>query len=293
MILAIISKLIAESLLSLYPTFVKNINLAVGLQLWSRCFAYTFISALFIDWTFIGKHLFSQNGLLLSFITTLHIYTSYRGFQLLDGGIAYALFYTYPIMILLLSGEKIHYTMIISLLIVMLSVMIIFFSDMIDKTIVENQETIANQETIDNTSTISQTNLWGYTMIFFAALTEALIYFLVRELKTDNNWNHIFLSYLLGAVALSSYYFQDILKFEYTSNLSLSLVINIFIGLFGYLLRFYAIGQLKPTLYAPLSYFGIIMAFIYGIVFNGEIVSFTKIVGVVGILAGTYNAIHI
>ena len=73
MIIEIISKLVAESLLSLYPTFVKNINLAIGIQLWSRCFAYTIISAIFIDWTFIGKHIFSQNGLLLAFITAVHI----------------------------------------------------------------------------------------------------------------------------------------------------------------------------------------------------------------------------
>ena len=125
MILGIASKLVAESLLSLYPTFVKNINLAIGLQLWSRCFAYIMISALFIDWPFIWKHIFGYNGLILSCITTIHIYTSYRGFQLLDGGIAYALFYTYPLMILLLSGDKIHYTTIFALCLTMIGVIII------------------------------------------------------------------------------------------------------------------------------------------------------------------------
>jgi hypothetical protein len=32
--------------------------------------------------------MFSKNGLLLSFITIIHVYTSYRGFQLLESGIA-------------------------------------------------------------------------------------------------------------------------------------------------------------------------------------------------------------
>ena len=289
MIIEIISKLVAESLLSLYPTFVKNINLAIGIQLWSRCFAYTIISAIFIDWTFIGKHIFSQNGLLLAFITAVHIYTSYRGFQLLNGGIAYALFYTYPIMILLLSGEKIQFNTVIALIVVMIGVMIIYFSDKID--IWLSRSTEESNESNDSTilvNTIDSPSWIGYIMIFFAALSEALIYFLVREIKTPNNWNHLFLSYLLGAIFLSGYYFQDILNISPMSQLSLSLVINIFIGLFGYLLRFYAISRLKPSIYAPLSYFGIVMAFIYGIIFNGEIVSFTKITGVVCILLGMY-----
>jgi len=288
MIYEIIIKLIAESFLSLYPTFVKNINLTIGHQLWSRCFAYTIISALFIDWEFIITHIFSQNGILLAFITTLHIYTSYTGFQLLDGGIAYTLFYTYPIMILLLSSEKIQYTTIIALIIVIIGVMIIFFSNNIDIWLTNKQ--IDSIETSKNKIEIPW---FGYIMIFFAALTEAIIYFLVREIKTPNNWNHLFLSYLLGAIILSGYYFQDILLIKSLSKLSLSLVINIFIGLFGYLLRFYAISKLKPSVYAPLSYFGIIMAFIYGIIFNGEIISFTKIVGVICILLGIYNTISI
>jgi len=308
MILGIASKLVAESLLSLYPTFVKNINLAIGLQLWSRCFAYIIISGLFIDWSFIWKHLFGYNGLLLSCITTIHIYTSYRGFQLLDGGIAYALFYTYPLMILLLSEDKIHYSTIFALSLTMLGVIIIYFSDMIGETIgsvigqvlgqtidqVTSQSTKPSNKSNNNTNNNSDSqtsNLWGYIMIFFAALTEAIIYFLVREIKTLNNWNHLFISYLFGAIASTIYFFQDIIQIRATSNLSISLFINICIGLFGYLLRFYAASRLKPSLYAPLSYFGIVMAFIYGIIFNGEFVSIVKLMGVLCIILGVYSTI--
>ena len=280
MIIEIVAKLLAESLLSLYPTFVKNIGLPLGLQLWSRCFSYVAISALFIDWSFIYNHLFSKNGLLLSTITALHIYTSYRGFQLLEGGIAYAIFYTYPLMILLLSGEKIHY----SIAFAILGVILIYMTD-------------DNKSTSDNKSTQSHDsktfNLFGsnagYFMIFLAAFTEALIYFLVREIKTTNNWNHLFLSYLLGAIATSGYYSQDIVKLMTTTStntLTMSLIINSIIGLFGYVLRFFAISRLSPVIYAPLSYFGIIMAVIYGYIFNGEIISPVKIIGIIFIVIG-------
>ena len=55
---AIFSKLVAEGLLSLYPIFVKNIGLPLSLQVWSRVFSYTAISAFFIDYPFVLQNLF-------------------------------------------------------------------------------------------------------------------------------------------------------------------------------------------------------------------------------------------
>ena len=314
MIIPILSKLVAESLLSLYPTFVKNIDLSLGLQLWSRCFSYVLISALFIDWTFIYKQLFSKNSILLSAVTAAHIYTSYRGFQLLEGGIAYALFYTYPLMILVLSGEKIRY----SIGFAILGVILIYMNNN-DTEGDSKSDTNGDSKPPDFKPT-ENTNL-GYIMILLAAFTEALIYFIVREIKTDNNWNHLFISYSSGALATTAYYSQDIAKMilnttpsvkknetslifckdatrpkihfgrcnisNFSNNhLSVSLVINVFIGLFGYILRFFAISRLSPAIYAPLSYFGIIMAVIYGYIFNGEIISLVQIIGIIFIVLG-------
>ena len=131
----------------------------------------------------------------------------------------------------------------------------------------------------------------GFVMILLAALTEASIYFLVRDIKTTNNWNHVFISYFLGAILFSAYFFANSLK-KYTSEtflssisetlssrLSFSLGINSVIGLFGYLLRFFAITRLDTYLYASLSYFGIVMAFIYGIFINGETINLQKMIG--------------
>jgi drug/metabolite transporter (DMT)-like permease len=64
-----------------------------------------------------------------------------------------------------------------------------------------------------------------------------------------------------------------------TGRLSLSLIINTIIGLFGYLLRFFAISRLETSLYASLSYFGIVMVFIYGIIFNGETIKIKNLFG--------------
>ena len=285
--IAVASKLLAESLLSLYPTFVKNINISFGLQLWSRFITYLLVSSIFIDWKFVYASLSSGIGLLLTVMTIIHVYTSYKGFQLLEGGIAYALFYTYPLMILLLSGEPIKFMMIFAIIgVILLANHTESFTGQSLSSELSSSE-FSSGETggakMEDKKTESPAYL-GYLMIFLAALTEALIYFIVRHIKTENSWNHVFISYLLGAIAYSVMYFQDIMKITLTSNLSVSLVINIFIGLLGYLLRFFSMSRLHASIYAPLSYFGIVMASVYGFIFNGEAITLTKILGILCII---------
>ena len=134
----------------------------------------------------------------------------------------------------------------------------------------------------------------GFIMVFLAAFTEAAIYFVVRRIPTNNNWNHLFISYFFGAIAFSIYYlFIGATK----NNISIALLIplliaalliNFIIGLFGYYLRFYSITRLPTKIYALLSYVGIIMAFIYGVVFNREKITLLKIIGSIFIVVPVY-----
>jgi drug/metabolite transporter (DMT)-like permease len=200
MYLEILSKIISESLLSLYPIFVKYINLNFWLQIYSRFFIYVFISGFFINWKFILQNILSKYGIILSLITILHVYLSYRGFLILESGIAYIIFYLYPIMILLISGEKIGPIIIFAVIGVI----------------------ILSSEKIENFSNIFEKNkklenfrYEGIIMMILAALTEALIYFIVRQIKTNNSWNHVFISYAFGAFILSFYYWKDIKNIEF------------------------------------------------------------------------------
>jgi drug/metabolite transporter (DMT)-like permease len=127
-----------------------------------------------------------------------------------------------------------------------------------------------------------QINLVGMGMIILAAITEAMIYFIVRRLKTSNPWNHVFISYVMGAI-LFSVFVKDIQKLKTTTTF-ISVIINAIIGLVGYLLRFYATTRLPPIVFSFLSYFGIIMAFIYGIIFSQESITFLKILSTILIL---------
>ena len=260
MIREIASKLLSESLLSLYPSIVRNIPVAMELQLWSRFIAYVGISVFFINSDFVKDKLLSSDGIQLSLITIAHVFVSYQGFAHLESGVSYTIFYLYPIFILLMAGEAIHPIMGLGLIgIILLS-------------LDENRE---------------KENKWyGRFMMLLAGITEAMIYFIVRRLKTTNNWNHIFISYFFGAI-LGTGLFYDKIKsvLSLESALTLSLGLNAVIGLVGYLLRFFAISRLEPRLYAPLSYFGIVMAYVYGVLINGDKITLTKMVGTLCVLA--------
>jgi drug/metabolite transporter (DMT)-like permease len=254
------SKLMSESLLSLYPVIVKNIAIPFEMQLWSRFFTYVLISIFFINIEYIKANMLSMDGILLSTVTLAHVYTSYKGFILLESGMSYTLFYLYPIMILLMSGEPIHPIMALSLLGVYL-----LYSE-------TGKETEKEKE-----KETEKDKLTGVIMISLAAFTEALIYFIVRRLKTTNNWNHIFLSYFPGSLLMTGLLFNQI-NFA-NQSVAISLLLNGAIGLVGYLLRFFAISRLSPSIYAPLSYFGVIMAYVYGILINGEQITLLKVIG--------------
>ena len=282
MYLYILSKLFSESLLSLYPIFVKYINIPLGIKLWSRFSAYLLVSFFFVNWGFILKNIASLNGFLLGFVTLLHVYFSYRGFEILDSGVAYTLFYTYPLMILLLSGNKLNYLILFSLLgVYMLSKS----SKKTEESFSDKQDKDRLDKFLSSSKIFSKNNLKerfkyeGVLMVLLAALTEAFIYFIVRRIKTFNNWNHLFLSYLLGGIVLTLYYFKKIKKIEIRDTLTASMGINILIGLIGYLLRFYATTRLNTKIYASLSYFGIIMSYIYGILLNKDKLTLRKVIG--------------
>lgn len=281
--LEVASKILSESLLSLYPVFVKNINLPLHLQLWSRFITYIIISGFFVNWGFIAEALFSKKGLLLSLVTILHVYVSYRGFQLLESGVAYALFYTYPLIILLLAKTSLQPIMFLTVIgIILLCIPTINIQE-------REKEKKEQKEEKEPFETSSLFPLEGYLMIGLAAFTEAIIYFIVRSIKTKNSWNHLFLSYFIGTFFFSFLGLKEISNITITSTLSISLFINSIIGLCGYLLRFYSATRLSPAIYAPLSYVGIIIAYVYGFLFNGEQITIQKIIGTFCIIVSVLN----
>ncbi len=276
---AVIAKLGSESLLSLYPIFVKKIGISSTMQLWTRLITYTGISALFMDTDFIKNSILSLDSLTLGLVNLSHIYFSYEGFRNLDSGVSFAIFNSYPLMILLIAGflgltkHMWHY----SYILVFIGLALFIYG-----------ETNNNSRT-ENPSDFN----YGVAMILMAALTEALIYFLINRIPTKNHWNHLFIAYFLGAVLISGYIALNETKIVnqlYDTKVAISMVINGIIGSLGYFLRFFASYRLPPEVYAPLSYFGVVMSYVYGILFNSETLSIPKVLGTISILGSNYLA---
>jgi drug/metabolite transporter (DMT)-like permease len=293
MLIPIVAKLASESLLSLYPIFVKKIGISMTLQMWTRTIAYVLIAAIFVDWSFLKSAIFSSESLLLAIVNLAHIFFSYEGFRHLDSGVSFAIFNTYPIMILLMEVirpflfekskgtiDKIKQDYVKYLLVLIGLAFFIYDNFSNGGNTHENFSSNTSEDKVNPDFT------YGLIMILLAAFTEALIYFLVRIVKTDNHWNHVFISYFLGAVAMTAYVFYNdnfnISKIAETLNnarVGIAAALNGFIGSVGYFLRFYASYNMEAGMFAILSYFGIIMSYVYGIAFNNESLTLSKVLG--------------
>ena len=286
-----LSMLASESLLSLYPIFVKKIGLSLVHQVWTRLLAYVTMSAIFVDWGFIKSAFFSSDALILALINLSHIFFSYEGFRNLDSGVSFAIFNTYPLMILLIAGVMWNNVY----LLVLLGLALFVLGERTEGTTGTTKRTAgatAGTLTAGLTQESPANFIYGLAMILFAALTEALIYFMVRRIKTDNHWNHVFLSYMMGFIAISGYLFGSGNDFGKTMlpRMSLAIGLNGFIGSVAYFLRFFAASNLAASIFAPLAYFGMVMSYVYGIVFNDETLSWEKVGGTLCILAANYWA---
>jgi drug/metabolite transporter (DMT)-like permease len=285
-----LSMLASESLLSLYPIFVKKIGLSLVHQVWTRLLAYVAMSAIFVDWGFIKSAFFSSDALILALINLSHIFFSYEGFRNLDSGVSFAIFNTYPLMILLIAG--VMWNNVYLLVLLGLALFVLGEAQSATGTTKRTEGLTAGTLTAGLPQDSPINFIYGLAMILFAALTEALIYFMVRRIKTDNHWNHVFLSYMMGFIVISGYLFGSGNDFGKTMlpRMSLAIGLNGFIGSVAYFLRFFAASNLAASIFAPLAYFGMVMSYVYGIVFNQETLSWEKVGGTLCILAANYWA---
>jgi drug/metabolite transporter (DMT)-like permease len=281
----ILSKIISEIILSTYPVFIKLVNISFLKKMLYRFATIIFISLFLIDTSYISKYLFHKDGLLLSFYTIIHVYFSYKGFEILKGGVANSILFTYPLIILYYSGSKnywIYFFILIGLLLFCLD-------DIQDKK-------------MDNIYEYSK----GIFYMIGSAITEALIYFSVLKLDTKNNWNHMFISYFFGLLLLLTVYiYQKNINKEKEDkeenneednkgnkeefqlrNLNKTKNVNLFAFFFnlltiviGYYLRFYSMNRIDSKLYAILTYLGIIFTYISSYLINQEEINMYNISG--------------
>ncbi len=230
------------------------------------------------------------------------------GFKYLDSGVSFTLFNTYPFMILLMSNAPWNNAYLLALAGFAIFAYENYIHSGEDKK--EENKVKNKDENKDKNMRWHNPFIFGVLMILLSAFTEALIYFLVRKVKSTNSWDHVFISYFLGALIMSIYmiyvyfYKKEELKEDFiqkensekednkesfiNNRIFIALLLNGILGAVGYYLRFYAAYRLDSQIYAILSYIGIIMAYVYGIALNKEKLSIYKIIGTLFIIIANY-----
>jgi drug/metabolite transporter (DMT)-like permease len=290
MLLDSLAMISGETLLSLYPVIVKTTNITIDWQVFSRLLVYSFIPLLFGSIFTSLTNISIWKWIFVGLINYLHIFTSYKGFQLLSPGLAMTFFYMYPIYNLLLLKAFFNYPLSFirfTFFIIPVALVYSIFNDR------KNEESSVD-------SSLTQNKLLGIFYVSLAAITESLIYIMLKTTNTGlNPWNSVFFVYFSSLViSLIILYFSKFYEnfdnkkdeknddtddnknndesekyFGISKNFIKLSLINAFIGLIGYVLRFYAIPRLSPIIFSILSFTGIITSHIFGYLFFNEIIS--------------------
>jgi drug/metabolite transporter (DMT)-like permease len=263
---------IGEAIVSVYPFIVKTTDLDIPLQTAIRLGTYSMISILLANWSVLLSVPVWQL-LSIAVINIIHILTSYYGFHYLNPSLAQSIFYIFPFLNLVFNiifmGESIAATKFVMLIPILLTVYFIYRVNEIEPyTGIKSEQNVR----------------LGIPMIIGAMITESLLYIFIKMSSIGvNPWNNVLVTYALAGIVYTVYWLianRNTAKETWKNNkgkISRLILMNILIGSFGYGLRFASITQVPSVVYSALSYTGIFMAVVYGLYFQVETMSHTKI----------------
>jgi drug/metabolite transporter (DMT)-like permease len=195
-----------------------------------------------------------------------HIAVSYKAFSELSPGNAMAIFYTYPLWNILgawiLLGEVIPMESIPWMLMALVGMLLVAHPE--KGTILDLEKPI------------------GTLCALLAALTETGIYFYFKLMKEkEGGFKGLFELYggaglwmlpalVLGQIGAKPGGFE-IPKIDFSWKVWLPMIMfNLFVGFTGYSLRVNAIPHVSTAVFSMLSFFGVVAAYLFGYLFNGE-----------------------
>ncbi len=260
----------SEIFLALYPILIKLVPTNLTTQLVARFLVFSGLGFFFARGADIRESWLTPSGALTSLLfgclSLVHVGVSYYSFSRLPAGTAMSLFYTYPIWILV--GAILFLQESFSLfdfLLVGIAILGVY--------LVSKKED--EKESYDGKAI-------GAALA--AAITEALMYFIVRA-KT-NPFHSILQLYPGGLIALlvSLFFTKEPVSTD-SSIWTPLLLFNAIIGFVGYAMRFYAIPHVKTIVFSLLTFVGVLASFGWGYLFADETASNKTLLGAVLISA--------
>jgi drug/metabolite transporter (DMT)-like permease len=264
----------SQAAASLHPILLKMVDVPLMTQILFRMGTYTSLSGVAAnaaDWTqAFGSFAAAFRSLTYSLINLLHIGSSYESYKYLSAGSALALYYTHPFINILggalFLNESIKWQIMLLLLVSFVGVLLIAYA--------ENQKG-------DGGDSVKNNTLYGVATALAAALTESLIYFVVKTSSINSPIANMLQLYPLGFLALAAYNGVEGFKNVSGSPKQIGTIVtfNVFVGFLGYILRFYAIPLLNVSVYSILTFIGVAMGYIWGLIFVGEKPSLAALLG--------------
>jgi drug/metabolite transporter (DMT)-like permease len=262
---------ISEIVLSLYPILIKSTDASVSVQTGFRMYVFTICSM--IVSLYQKQNLFDlsiSNVLGSGLLNLMHVGASYKAFELLPAGNAMALFYTYPVMNLvgssLVYGESIKSEVYGWMLLALTGAFML-------------AQPSANPK---------GWNKLGIFLALAAAATETGIYLLFKQLKTeDNSFKQMFSMYGGSAILWTLMALLGLFSFSGSLSkkaMSIMVLFNVLIGFVGYGARFFAIPKVSTIAFSAISFFGIISAYVFGYLFEGETINYMSALGALAIM---------
>lgn len=271
--------IIAESLLSLYPILLKLNPLPVSAHILSRFGTYTLASGALadrLDWkqTWGSGHS-ALMTLISGLMTIVHVGSSYVSYRHLEAGNALALFYVYPFLNvlggILFYGETLALVLVPLFLLAFIGVLLIGQS--------ENETPNSELQKMRNVKL-------GISMALLSALTETVIYFVVKKSERLNPYVSILQLYSAGFIGLLG--FEAYKGFPSLAGLVSGLksvswiqliTFNIFVGFIGHVLQFYSIPKVPTAIFSLLAFIGVGAGYGWGLLFANEKPSMKALLG--------------
>jgi drug/metabolite transporter (DMT)-like permease len=269
--------LLSELTLASYPILIKAVPTNLWTQVVSRMTVYGGLAFLILltdmkQLTSVAPVSMAGGGLL----NLLHIATSYKAFADLPAGNAMSIFYAYPIWNLLgawvLLGEKVSLDSLPWVGLALIGMVMVA------------QPKVGTLFTLDKP--------FATLCAVLSGVTESAIYFFFKIMKKEEGtFKGMFELYggsflwMLPVILGSSFGGSVLPKIEFSWKVwAPMLLFNTFVGFTGYTMRFAAIPMVSTLIFSTLNFVGIVAAFTFGYIFEGEKPSWTAMAGAAAII---------
>lgn len=255
----------SEVILASYPILIKSVDTNLWTQVFARNLVYSSIAAFILGF---GKQGFSGVSLMNTsgggLLNLFHVGVSYKAFSDLPAGNAMSIFYAYPIWNLIgayfIFNERIPWYQMPWIALAVVGMLLIAQPDV--------------------NSSLAQKPL-GLLAAVFSGISESMIYFFFRLLgNQETTFRGMFelyggsLGWMLPVVGLASLLGStnaSLPKLDLSTKSWVPMILfNSLLGFVGYSMRFAAIPYVSTMIFSVLSFFGIVAAYVFGYLFEGE-----------------------